>query len=497
MKTRNCLISAALAVVLFAACSQPSAKGTGSVRIDIPAKYLASASKDADSSKDSTPKLRVFIEARGSFVPLVAGSTSSYYETVIKDNSVTIDDVNPVVNANLYFSLGRTNSSGVFVVTDYAAASSVTITAAATTSVTASHYLSPFTPLDCASDSSGIKATVVGGKIYAVDGGKLYSYAPDTWTKSGSLADLSGLAVNGIEAGKVYSSTARLDGDAVWLDTSSGIRSYNVGSAALDTSALGESGGNTLDSGCFTLSLDGTSYDVIYYQAKAFLGFAYYSGGKWNWNTLSGIASSSGVDISSLLNMVSSRIITDMDVNSDPSSGYFYLVSPIKNIGCKLSAFEKLLLPEFKKAGKDISKLLTAADSVKITSPQEGTVISSISRGGDYLYLGTDRHLYCGKASSASSGYESFSFSAIDSAVTEIVKVKACSYGDASYAAAITADGNLLVCKDGALVKTYKSYMGLPSLGSDPASTARVFWTDKGLVVSGVDGLAVLGFGKI
>jgi hypothetical protein len=84
--------------------------------------------------------------------------------------------------------------------------------------------------------------------------------------------------------------------------------------------------------------------------------------------------------------------------------------------------------------------------------------------------------------------------------IANIVRVRSTTLASGVVAtAALTRNGELFILKDGVVAGEYRFFMGLPFEPGEreAGKTADLFWTEKGLVVTGTNGVVELPVDKL
>ena len=498
----------------FAAISSCSLFGppTGRISIPFPSAILTSGaegsvlptSRAIPAPGTELRYVRIYLESQGGLIPLV-GASKVYEAGIPGDNTITIDGIPPLRNCVLYLSLG-VNSGADFRAAKYVKSGIFNIAAGATSTVTLTVQDSPFADQLTLGDSQGVRALSLGGHSYYLAGGRLYiDGATSTYLQvTGGANNI--LVANGLGAGKAQNADGSFDfsQDRVWIAADNGvwILSADGGSLAqlkvLDTKGATRSISDILGAGAITInytdsSLVGHSVDAIYYQGRGKLGGAASSDqGSWQWFDLADNLASLGDTLKNAIESSPSAMVADYAIDS--SAEYAYAVMPaINSFRIGGDVVDKV-------TGIDTSNTSALIDAVlkgnTISLPTVSGIaplITSVSKTGNTLYVGSDQGAFA-FAVSASDGTITGAAQALALGKTvSVAKLRASTINGVAWTAILGRAGNLYLLKNDTLVATYPFYTGMPDFGGDARATGSLFWTDKGLMIAGTNGVVLLG----
>ncbi len=479
--------------VLLAACSM--APPLGRISIDIPAKYLAAVSVDSRSSRavgDLVPThARVWLETRGQLLNLT--ETQAYKEYEIPENkTITIDNITPAKDCILYLSLGA-GSGADFTPVRYADSPAFQVLAGSTAYVLLGVEKSPFERIVSASDADGVKALYFEGGYYAL--------ANDTiFLPSG--ASLSVPGANSLTSGKVMNPDGTMGAPRIWINTSNGIRPFDAASGILEDGIIETASKNIVDSGTFNVPFGAETYQVAYFQRPGSIGFVKTEAGAWKWMDLLDFLNTPSM--SSFYDMIkdsTSSLLADIDIHYDNGLMTFgYTVVPVLNtfrfdytIGDLFG--DPTAVPDPITISWITETFLGEKNLIKV--PLVGTeqpLIKTISQSGTFLYIGTDQGVFIASTDSKGAPVSEPVFQAIPGKA-EIISIRATIHDGAAWAAALGRDGTVMLFKDSAFTKEYRFHSGVPEASA--ASSGSLFWNDEGLVITGTNGVVLLGYDSL
>lgn len=458
--------------------------------------------------------VRVYLESQGGLIPL--GSSAAVFEMNIPaDNTIVIEGVPPVRDANLYVSLSVAGAASFRTVKYVQSQQSFNVVAGGTVEISLAVVASPFEDLVTERDAEGVDALELDGILYYLAGGKL------VWT-GGPAGGLNVVGTKGITKatglgkGKVLN---LLDGTAgvqcVWVNTDKGI--YPLVDGLLGAELTGktfEAEKPVLESGVLSLSytdpvtFEVTDVDVAFYQYAGSAGVGISDADTWKWIDLYDVfdpASEYYSDgFSSLEDMIKgneSRLIADYVMTGEHGHQYGYLVVPAINSfrvdGSVVDDVEKLF-DDADLAGEDVafSDLQDVVLTGKtITVPKVGTaqpLIRGVSQAGELLFIGTDLGVFSATIKIADGAITSPQVPVALPRKVNVVRMRSKLIDGKVWTAVLGRGGSVHLIKDTAFVKEFRFFTGIPEFGGNAAATGDLFWTDAGLVITGTNGVVRL-----
>jgi hypothetical protein len=286
-----------------------------------------------------------------------------------------------------------------------------------------------------------------------------------------------------------------------------GIKAFDPASQTLGVEFTGIPGkgyaekSKVLESGVLNVT-DGTdNFEIAYYQRPGSVGFGYSKSsapGGWEWKDLyDQFNDPDGPNLSDLKKLIednTSKLIAD----SQSCGSYGYILIPAINnvrvyagLRTSLEALDDTADDFYSKA----MDVFVGVDGANVIKANTTAAKQSVSQIGSYLFLGTSDGLYSTTVNA--DGVPAGTAAKIDLKRTaDIVRIRSKEIDSSVWTAALGRAGNLFLLQNGALVKTYRFHTGLPSftgnLKKDAGIYGDIFWTDAGLMVSGVNGAVLL-----
>ena len=490
---RILLISMAAASLLVFACNW-AGSGTGSLEIPLPDSVLAKDLGQADARAAITT-IRVWLESSsGSYIPLGKDSVVFHEEGVSGKTSITINEISPATRCVLYIALGEGTGTNFRPIRFTDASSSFDIVAGSKASVRLRVKDSPFTRLAMLEDAKGVKSAYLDGKYYFLSNSSLYS---GTASSSPTLV-LANTNATSLSVGKAVSGSSSSFGAAqLWLNTRTG--TYPLVDGALGTVIPGSKDSEIYESGVVEAFVKNAKQHVIYFMKPGDVVGALFENGAWKtYGLLSTLQEQSGfADLYNIIKDNRGRLIADLqivnDANGLASFGYAIPPSPLSAISFSVSLADDLDGAAKPLTWATLQNIIFRQDSLIASG---GSIISSLSRGGAFLYVGSDKGVSVAQTSANGKLAGNPALITLPRRA-EIVKVRATARDGVSWAAALGKRGNLFIMKDGLCIAEYRFHTGIPGAKDRADETGGLFWSDEGLVVCGIDGIVLLPYAKL
>lgn len=500
MKTLNKLLFAVTFVAVIVGCSMAPPAGT--ITFTIPASYIdPQGSVEGARGTGVATTVRIWMESRNQPKPL--GTTTAYYEQAIPDTrTVTLEGIVPATQCVVFLSLGEGTGSG-FTPLRYAASSAFDVIAGSTAYVLMTPATSPFEKLASYVDPEGVRSLDTDYGLYFLAEDTLYRYGEPE-----PLLTIAG--ANSLDAGKVIVPDVQaLGAFRIWINAADGIHVYDPALRVSEGVLAGTDGYNIVESGIVRVQMDGTPYDIPYYQRPGSAGGAYFNQGAWEWVDAIGYLRDNPnmADLYNLIKDATSRLIADLELHYDVDGNisYGYAVVPILNTFRIPASIANL----FGDGAEPIPDPVTF-DWIKRTFLQpsylvdvplvEGIkpLIKSISEAGGYVYIGTNQGIFVGTTGTEGAINEgSLTYVTLPRKV-EIARVRATEYEGFTWAAALTRKGAVEILRNGQFLTGYRFHTGVPEAEDGLAEkTGELYWTADGLVVAGTNGVVRMGWDKI
>jgi len=453
-------------LVLIASCSL--VQETGTISIPLP---------DLSSREVGTYEwARVYLSSKTGPVDLDSGSTEFYKDVPYSDGSFVISNINPAYQYDLVLLFGNKTPEGVFTeINAYSAKIGLKVTSGLNNKISMAVSNSPFSWDQSLKGQNILQAINVNGVVYTLTSNlnnkKLFASGAEITGYTGDLQSIGkGKDSKGVES--------------LWINTSKGIFPYKDG--VIDTTFFSNSkvtGDLTIErSGTLDFVVDGDSMVIGYYQGPGTVGGVNIEAkdpSKWQWFGIDD-AKEAVSGIETVLEGLST-IIYDFKSMGD----YAYVATALP-----IPAFR--ITGDMLEAGKDLGDKPAFDDLTKLIDPVsvkdasgKSVTVKTVGIENGYLYFGSDSGIYTTQINTTNG--ELVTDAAITTVVsgTEGLVIKKMEV-TTDYVAAITGKNGVVILKNGAVVKAFKNYEGLPGKVTD------ILWNGNILNVVGPSGLVTI-----
>jgi hypothetical protein len=521
MKQTKLAIHAGLAMLVMAtlACSIGVPK-TGNIMLELPAEIIgASANRAIVGDSVDTPFVRIYLETAQGNLTLVRLPDGAIIEWNLATQGTTIEilDVPPLTGARLYIAMSTAGGAN-FRPGRYLQSAAFNVIAGGTATATMTLLSSPFQDITMKTATGGVKAAAVGSDIYASANGVLYK-------GNAQILDIHAAggfgitAVNSMGAGKVLTADGKSGAAQLWINTDKGVfalQADNSLAMVVEAADVSESGVvelkyavyNDQDPDNPTIQ----SMEVAYYQRKGSFGFSYPGSEGWKWTDLMTdllAAGGAGAGMSGITDLINpnSSIVADYAIGDGNKFAYF--ITPIGTLRIAADIVVEIF-EEVQNGGGTIDvntiiKEILGPNTIIIPNQK----IQGLAYAGGRLMIGTDFGILTATVSKVD-GEPTSQLARINiiingvSRSVNVSRIRSWQFTTDGpvWTAVLGRAGTVYLFKNDSMVQHYRFFTGTPALAADPTRPGvrvggDLFWTDAGLVITGINGVVLLSKAEV
>jgi hypothetical protein len=454
---KKALILAIGFLLVLAGCALQGS-GTGHISLSLP----SALTRAADSG--SVTVAQVSLYRFGVALP-IDGEKTVIEQEVASGDTIEIIDLQAGPGYRIAIALGSYDN-GFFKPAQYGTSEKFSVVSDAAAVVDLALAKSPFTWITTAAGS----VAVVGSEVWLYSANALRRLDADTPEVSLG-GKLEGRTVNSITAGLAFAND-RIAADNIlvprlWLNTTNGIVPFADGTPQLSFMKSGLADVTYSVALKIKPSADAKTKLVAFFSGYMVDRSATNMGGVgtddpavWDWQDLAGNLGNVGEF---------GAVLSEADVLKGVAIGdqFYYIATSLNTF-----RIDNALTASFTE-GTDVTtfittKILNGTDTI-ISVP--GETIVQVATAGGYIYAGTKHGLYAASIDALGKPIGNFTLIGGGQATDRVTGLAAVVYKDVAYAAAVTADGTLVLAKNGALLKSYDAMAGVP------AQAVPTFWT--------------------